>query len=287
MTRMISSSLLALLTALPALAQEQTALTSGFEPNNAILETSVPFTTGAREAKQSLRGSFGWQTFQEGLVNGIHYRFDPDGYARFSPSPRLDEDVFEVLCMTGSTVCIARKDELSLSIRDGGQAYLEIEGASTGDLFSLDDGASELPLPPEVMGVLDHRLEPLLEQGDELVLRRGDEVYARISLKGFEPVVAYLRWVDAGQDPRALPLDWPLDAAARGTPQTAADWTRSAQNESLAARREQRQWSVTTSGHTLPRMAYSSHGDDIDALLRQLAALEARLLNLSSPQSAS
>ncbi|MEC8574047.1 MAG: hypothetical protein VXZ09_10465, partial [Pseudomonadota bacterium] len=69
-----------------------------FASENAILDTSLPFAIGAREAQQALRGSFGWPTFQEGLVEGVYFRFDPDGYARFSPSPRLDTDVFEVIC---------------------------------------------------------------------------------------------------------------------------------------------------------------------------------------------
>ena len=79
-----------------------------FTPDNAILNTAVPFAVGAREAQQSLRTAFGWPTFQEGLVKGVYFRFDPDGYARFSPSPRLDTDVFEVICRPRTYTCMAR-----------------------------------------------------------------------------------------------------------------------------------------------------------------------------------
>ena len=50
-----------------------------FAPENAIIDVSIPFAIGAREARQELRGAFGWPTFQEGLVEGVYFRFDPDG----------------------------------------------------------------------------------------------------------------------------------------------------------------------------------------------------------------
>ena len=75
----------------------QSAQQEGISSTTQILDTSVLFAIGAREAEQALRGAFGWPTFQEGFVDQVYFRFDPDGYARFSPSPRLDEDVFEVI----------------------------------------------------------------------------------------------------------------------------------------------------------------------------------------------
>jgi len=57
------------------------------ESSTAILDTSIPFAIGAREGEQTIRSSFGWPTFQEGFVEGVYFRFDPDGYARFSASP--------------------------------------------------------------------------------------------------------------------------------------------------------------------------------------------------------
>ena len=84
-----------------AMAQQQPASPApedSFASENAVLDTSILFAIGAREARQELRGAFGWPTFQEGLVEGVYFRFDPDGYARFAPTPRLDTDVFEVIC---------------------------------------------------------------------------------------------------------------------------------------------------------------------------------------------
>ena len=143
----------------PAFAQTDA---SGFDAEAAILDTAIPFAIGAREGRQALRGAFGWPTFQEGVVEGIYFRFDPDGYARFSPSPRLDQDVFEVVCRPASTACAARKTGISVVLDGRGRLQLRFEGVQAGDTFVLDDGLDPLPLGERPLHPLDPRMEPLL-----------------------------------------------------------------------------------------------------------------------------
>lgn len=185
----------------------------GFESENAILDTSIPFASGAREARQELRGSFGWSTFQEGQVQGVYYRFDPDGYARFSTTPRLDSDVFEVICRPRTLTCMGRKGSMTVTLSPAGQLQLGLENTVVGDRFFLTEGLSEVPLPDRVLQPLDPQLEALLSTGAELVVRRGDQDAQRHSLAGFYPVAAYLRWISARQDYAALPRDWPVPNA--------------------------------------------------------------------------
>ncbi len=191
----------------------------GFESENAILDTSIPFASGAREARQELRGSFGWSTFQEGQVQGVYYRFDPDGYARFSSTPRLDTDVFEVICRPRTLTCMGRKGGMTMTLTPAGQIQLGLESAVVGDRFFLSEGLSEVPLPDRVVQPLDGQLEALLSTGGELVVRRGDQDAQRHSLSGFFPVAAYLRWISARQDYAALPRDWPVPNSATLTGQ--------------------------------------------------------------------
>ena len=107
-TKAVVAGLFLSLSATAGGSQSQPRSNEAFASENAILDTSVLFAIGAREARQELRGSFGWPTFQEGLVEGVYFRFDPDGYARFSPTPRLDTDVFEVICRPRTHSCTAR-----------------------------------------------------------------------------------------------------------------------------------------------------------------------------------
>ncbi|MEM1236791.1 MAG: hypothetical protein AAGI10_07465 [Pseudomonadota bacterium] len=197
-----------------------------FTPENAILNTAVLFAVGAREAQQSLRNAFGWPTFQEGLVHGVYFRFDPDGYARFSPSPRLDTDVFEVICRPRTYTCMARKGPLMLTLSSDGRVQIMIDQVQATDTFALNDGFSELQIPPRVNGVLDPQIEALLSGGGSLVVRRNGEVLEDISLQGFSAVHAYLLWVAARQDYTVLPRDWPvpngLTPAPSQTPQSNA-----------------------------------------------------------------
>jgi hypothetical protein len=185
-----------------------------FASENAIIDTSIPFAIGAREAQQSLRGSFGWPTFQEGLVQGVYFRFDPDGYARFAPTPRLDTDVFEVICRPRTYSCMGRKGALSLILNSRGQLQIKIDDALSGDRFFVSEGVSEIEVPERILQPLDTQLELLLSSGGDLIVRRGDNEKDRISLTGFLPVSSYLRWVAARQDYTILPRGWPIPNAA-------------------------------------------------------------------------
>lgn len=187
----------------------------GFASVNAIADTSIPFAIGAHEAQQSLRGSFGWPTFQEGLVEGVYFRFDPDGYARFSPNPRLDVDVFEVICKSRTTLCVARKDSLSVFLTERGQLQLKIDAAAPGDIFFISDGISEIQIPERILQPLDTQMENLLTTGINLIVRRGGNEIANFSLRGFVATGAYLRWIAARQDYSVLPRGWPVPNAAR------------------------------------------------------------------------
>ncbi|MEP3032708.1 MAG: hypothetical protein ABJO67_00005, partial [Pseudoruegeria sp.] len=196
---------------LPSLAVPQNTLSEEkFDSNNAILDTSVLFAIGAQEAQQSLRGSFGWPTFQEGLVEGVYFRFDPDGYARFSPAPRLDVDVFEVICRPRTFNCLARKGGLNVFLNARGQLQLKIDGIAAGDQFYISEGVTEIELPERILQPLDNRFEALLLAGGELIVRRGGEEFERVSLVGFSAASTYLRWVAARQDYTILPRGWPV-----------------------------------------------------------------------------
>jgi hypothetical protein len=192
--------------------QERSA--EAFASENAILDTAIPFAIGAREARQALRGSFGWPSFQEGLVEGVYFRFDPDGYARFAPTPRLDVDVFEVICRTRTHVCAARKDGFEVFLTDRGQLQIRLEDALAGDTFFVSEGVSEIQVPERILQPLDVQLELLLGAGGDLITRRGGSEVARTSLKGFSAVTAYLRWIAARQDYAVLPRGWPVPNAA-------------------------------------------------------------------------
>ena len=185
-----------------------------FASENAVLDTSILFAIGAREARQELRGAFGWPTFQEGLVEGVYFRFDPDGYARFAPTPRLDTDVFEVICRPRTLVCMGRKEALQITLNNRGQVQLQLDNVSDADTFAISEGINELPLPRSILQPLDARLEILLASGGELIGRRGEQEIHRISLAGFGAVVPYLRWVAAQQDYTVLPRGWPVPNAA-------------------------------------------------------------------------
>ncbi|MFM2356782.1 MAG: hypothetical protein RLZZ528_2518, partial [Pseudomonadota bacterium] len=196
-----------------------------FASENAILDTSVLFAIGAREAEQELRGAFGWPTFQEGLVEGVYFRFDPDGYARFAPTPRLDADVFEVICRPRTTACAGRKQQLSIFLNGQGQLQIKLDDAVAGDGFFVSDGISELPVPERILMPLDSRFESLLSAGGELIVRRGDNEVLRVSLAGFSAVANYLRWVAARQDYTVLARGWPVP---NGTGSGGASVTQSA-----------------------------------------------------------
>lgn len=224
-----TAALMALLCGGIASAQQSsTAPEDSFTLDAAILDTSIPFSVGAHEARQELRGAFGWPTFQEGLVQGVYFRFDPDGYARFSPTPRLDTDVFEVICRPRTHVCMARKDSLTLTLNNRNQIQLALENVTEADDFLIAEGISELPLPSNILNPLDGRMELILSSGGDLVVSRAKKEVDRISLKGFAAVTAYLRWVSAQQSYTVLPRDWPVPNSGSAT----AEITKSAKWQS-------------------------------------------------------
>ncbi|MFY0597498.1 MAG: hypothetical protein JXQ85_13790 [Cognatishimia sp.] len=201
---------------------------NSFSLDAAILDTSIPFAVGAHEARQELRGAFGWPTFQEGLVEGVYFRFDPDGYARFAATPRLDTDIFEVICRPRTHMCMARKGPMSVTLNSKNQIQLEIENTTETDAFSIIDGVSQLNLPSDILLPLDSRMEILLSEGGDLLVTRAQKEVDRISLTGFAAVTAYLRWVSAQQDYIVLPRDWPIPNASPSAPSAlltqAASW---------------------------------------------------------------
>ncbi len=194
-----------------------TQLSAAFASENVILDTRLLFADGAREAQQNLRGAFGWPTFQEGLVEGVYFRFDPDGYARFSPSPRLDDDVFEVVCRPRTYSCMAQKGALRMVLTDQKAIHLMMDGLQPTDQLFLADTTTELALPMRILEPLELQFERLLSTGGDLVVRRGENTLATISLKGFGAVTAYLRWISARQDYTVLPTGWPVPNARTGT----------------------------------------------------------------------
>lgn len=204
-----------------AQTQAEPAPEDSFSLEAAILDTSIPFAVGAHEARQELRGAFGWPTFQEGLVEGVYFRFDPDGYARFSPTPRLDTDVFEVICRPRTHVCMARKGPMNITLSSKNQVQLEMENVTDADRFSIIDGISELQLPANILQPLDSRMEILLSAGGDLLISRSQKEVDRVSLSGFAAVISYLRWVSAQQDYNVLPRDWPIPNAVKASPSAA------------------------------------------------------------------
>ena len=194
----------------PTLAANHVSPEDIFLPENAILDTSLLFAIGAREAQQELRGSYGWDTFQEGLVEGVYFRFDPDGYARFSPNARLDTDLFEVVCQPRTRNCKAQKGDLTLWLNDTGRLQLSLANVAPGDQFFISDANTEIELPDRILKPLDARFENVLAVGGDLIIRRGPAETGRVSLLGFSAVSSYLRWVLAGQDYLVLPRTWPI-----------------------------------------------------------------------------
>lgn len=180
------------------------------ESSTAILDTSIPFAIGAREGEQTIRSSFGWPTFQEGFVEGVYFRFDPDGYARFSASPRLDEEVFEVICQNVSTVCVAQKNGMEIGLNEQGNVHFKISGITPDDKFYISDRKSELPIPNPIIAPVDNRFEALLSSGGDLIIRRQLETLQEIPLSGYLATVTYLRWVAQNQASFVFPIGWPV-----------------------------------------------------------------------------
>ncbi len=193
------------LNAPPTGAQEE-----GFSPQNRLVDTSIYFAAGAREEEQTLRGALGWPTFQEGRVLGINYRFDPDGYARFGPTPTLDSDFFEVLCHPATRLCTATKQPIQLWMQDRETPRLTIRGIARNTRVYASDGTSRIELPADLLAELTPSVEQALLNASELVLETEGEAPQKISLAGFIPALVYIQWVAKGQDPSIFPAGWPV-----------------------------------------------------------------------------
>ena len=242
-----------------------------FAIENAVLDTSILFVAGAQEAEQELRGAFGWPTFQEGLAEGIYYRFDPDGYARFAPTDRLDTDVFEVICRSRTVTCTAHKGILSVVPTGSGQLQIVIGDLVEGEQFFLIEGTSELQLPDQILQPMDARIESLLSSNGELVIRRGAEDRARVSLVGLGQTLAYLRWVAARQDYAVLPRDWPVPTGATDAPTRLTEPVEWGKPVAAAA-------ATVVPADLLPAAADAIETAELDALRREVETLRSLLV---------
>jgi hypothetical protein len=170
----------------------------------AILDTARPFVAGAREEEQFLRGPIGWPTYQAGTANGLFYRFDPDGYARFGSTERLDEGFWDVSCTPRPIDCIARRGSVAVGVDAARRPTLALDNFAPEARFRLgeEEGPgrtlAELSAPAGISQLLET---------SELVPAEGGET---VPLDGLATVVAYMQWVEAGQ-----PDDLRLDANPR------------------------------------------------------------------------
>ena len=87
-----------------------------------IIDTSIPFGAEVREQITDERSIWVWSTYQAGVIQGWHYRFTPDGYATFSPSVRLDSNVFHVVCRKQKGCTIIKPDLSEIEVGPGGLA---------------------------------------------------------------------------------------------------------------------------------------------------------------------
>ncbi len=165
----------------PAMAQE------------AVLDTAKPFTADAAEIEQYLRGPVGWPTFQQGKAGELFFRFDPDGYARFGTTERLDEDYWEISCKPSPTDCTAQRGPVRLGVDKGGQITIKLEGAQPADGFSLDGTDGE---PAPLSALLSAPRVASLLKASSLTPASGGEP---LPINGLETVATYIRWVENDQ----------------------------------------------------------------------------------------
>ncbi len=185
----------------------------------AIVDTAVPFVAGSVQNELLLRGPVGWDTYQSGTVAGLQYRFDPDGYARFGASERLDEDYWEIVCTPQPIDCTGKRGPVVLRVDAGGYPAIEIENANPEGRFRPGDESgpaltlAELSAPAHVGELL---------AASELQPESGG---APVPIAGIGTVARYIRWVENGQAPdlRAdanpyRPMDLPAEAPAAAAP---------------------------------------------------------------------
>ncbi len=182
----------------PSAAEEVALFDSGF-----IVDTSIKFSTGAREHFVSARGPYGLPSFQQGFVENMHYRIDPDGGALFSRDPRLRKGVIEIECDGSAASCVAQKGMIRLSVDAEGRASLSLEpGYESDDIYvgygefvpeNINDNWKKLNLSLSMV-TADY-----LADYSQLAVARDGKLVEQVSLDGFDVVEAYLKWVRAGQ----------------------------------------------------------------------------------------
>jgi hypothetical protein len=159
----------------------------------AIVDTTRPFVKGAVEQESAMRGPMGWPTYQEGMAGPLYYRLDPDGYARFGPSERLDADYWEVTCSPDPVDCIGRRGDVTLRVESDGLPSVELENAAPQDRFRLDSAATEALTLDEIASPAR---APVLLAASVLT---AEESGRSMPVDGLAAVAAYIRWAEGAQ----------------------------------------------------------------------------------------
>lgn len=177
-----------------------------------LVDTSIPFASGGREHLVPVRGPYAMPTFQQGFVDGMHYRIYPDGGGLFGRDPRLRHDVFEVECEGRANTCIAKKGIVRFSIDIEGRVSVALDEQYMSDNLYLGYGDydaenmkanwKKLNISIEMVSI-DH-----LAEYSQMVASRGGNRVQQISLEGVSVIEAYLKWVWAGQPEKTLPVSW-------------------------------------------------------------------------------
>ena len=193
-----------------------TALSAEESPNLietiTAIDTSIPFAPGAEEHFINVRGPFGQPSFQQGFVEGMHYRIDPDGGALFSRDPRLRNNVFEVECEDGIASCIAIRGVVRLSIDTEGLLVFGLDADSAFDAIYVGYGSFDADQPEGNWKKLNTSLDTvsvdILAGYDQMVVVKDGKLAQQIPLEGILVVGAYLKWVVDGQPVKVLPASW-------------------------------------------------------------------------------
>ncbi|HEX2526663.1 MAG TPA: peptidoglycan-binding protein [Geminicoccus sp.] len=158
-----------------------------------MLDTAKPFAEGAAEIEQYLRGPIGWPTYQQGMAGESFYRFDPDGYARFDPTERLDQDHWEVTCTAEPVDCKGQRGLVHLTIGKDGRLGLAVNGAGNDVRYSLDDAEAPAATTAEI--TRPDRIGTLFA-ASRLVPANGTQA---LPIDGLEAAAVYVRWAENGQ----------------------------------------------------------------------------------------
>ncbi len=169
----------------------------------AVIATDRPFAPGAVEKEQDLRGTAGWPTYQEGVADGLFYRFDPDGYARFIEDER--QEGWEIVCMSWPrTSCTATRGEVTLTVSDNQRIDVAVAGAPAEARFFLENGEDR----SGTLGSLFSNTPVAdLPHAKALVPEHGGEP---LPIGGLVTVARYIGWIqNGGTVPPALELPSP------------------------------------------------------------------------------